>query len=351
MRCKMADFTKLDQSLRYVSALPDRPSLAEGYTAEAVKEVFDRAAEEIKTYINDVLIRELTSFVPGDSCSEKLGSRPVTGVEGNTVYQQISHIAEMIRDITLASIPDNSITAEKLEPLLRARIETLSLGDTVYKTAGTYTFTVPRSGIYRIILCGGGAAGSLYSHDQSKVNSTHYGFGGASGAYGEFTMSLEEGEEIPVEVGAGGQLKTPCILGQMFDGSDIDFSEQPGKASTFGLLRAEGGCGYSVLREEATAKGGGMTLYKNGKAQPGSGYSHDGLESFIGNGARRVLGDGLADCVYEAGIGGGGCGYVYSDDVLNVAGMPQEERMYYLNKNGTAGGDGIVIVRYMQTAQ
>lgn len=343
----MADFTKLSTSLDFVSKLPDRPSYAEGYTAEKVKNTFDRAGSEIQSYINGTLLAELSSSVPGDSASEKIGARPIAGVNGNTVFAQLSHIAAMISDAVAGTIPDNTVTAEKLHVSLRDKIDLVSLKEQVFTLPGQYTFVCPRTGDYLVTLCGGGAAGSMASPDQETPDLTHYGFGGASGAYLEAKVHLEAGDTVAVKVGKGGVAAPPVAVGEVFFATHLYNTEARGESSSFGDLSAGGGMGYEPTRPGGGVLGEGITFSRLGRAQPSLYPTHDGLDSHIGNGGRRVLGVESDSLCTPAGVGGGGYGYIYSDAPYNGGLANFDDRKYYLNKTAGDGGDGYVSVRYL----
>ena len=73
-------FSPLEQALDYVEQLPDQPSLSEGYSPAELKRVFDRAAQEIKTYLNETLIAQLESALAGASGAESIGSAAANGI-------------------------------------------------------------------------------------------------------------------------------------------------------------------------------------------------------------------------------------------------------------------------------
>jgi len=51
--------TKLTANLNNIQALSDRPNASDGLTADELKERFDRAGNEIKSYINNTLTEEI----------------------------------------------------------------------------------------------------------------------------------------------------------------------------------------------------------------------------------------------------------------------------------------------------
>lgn len=55
--------TKLTTNLNNIQALHDKPNTADGLTADQLKEKFDKAGNDIKTYINSTLTEELDAVV------------------------------------------------------------------------------------------------------------------------------------------------------------------------------------------------------------------------------------------------------------------------------------------------
>lgn len=51
--------TKLTTNLNNIQALHDRPNTSDGLTADELKERFDRAGNDIKSYINNTLTEEI----------------------------------------------------------------------------------------------------------------------------------------------------------------------------------------------------------------------------------------------------------------------------------------------------
>lgn len=51
--------TKLTTNLNNIQALHDRPNTSDGLTADQLKEKFDKAGNDIKSYINNTLTEEI----------------------------------------------------------------------------------------------------------------------------------------------------------------------------------------------------------------------------------------------------------------------------------------------------
>jgi hypothetical protein len=55
--------TKLTTNLNNIQALHDRPNTSDGLTADELKERFDKAGNDIKSYINNTLTEELDTAI------------------------------------------------------------------------------------------------------------------------------------------------------------------------------------------------------------------------------------------------------------------------------------------------
>ncbi len=59
--------TKLTTNLNNIQALHDRPNTSDGLTADELKERFDRAGNDIKSYINNTLTDEIDTALANTS--------------------------------------------------------------------------------------------------------------------------------------------------------------------------------------------------------------------------------------------------------------------------------------------
>lgn len=57
------NITDLTANVNNIQALSDRPNTADGITAQQLKERFDKAGADIKTYINSSLITQLEGYL------------------------------------------------------------------------------------------------------------------------------------------------------------------------------------------------------------------------------------------------------------------------------------------------
>ena len=86
-------FTKFESDVENISALPDEPSREDGYTAQIIKSLFDKAAVDLKNYINNTLIPQLEA----QSASASVGSGEISGLDAqNNVFSQLTALKGML---------------------------------------------------------------------------------------------------------------------------------------------------------------------------------------------------------------------------------------------------------------
>lgn len=165
-------------------------------------------------------------------------------------------------------------------------------GSTIFTSSGS--FTVP-AGVYSVQVTVVGAGGS-------GANSSFNAGGGYAGAVVTQTVSVSEGQVIPVSVGAGG-------VAREFNNSGGNSNGAAGGNSSFGSIVASGGSGGII--------GGGYG--GNGGSTPygtvdGGAYAYAALVGYggqgcIGNGGGGGAGFGSAAA---GGVGAGGGGVCYA---------------------------------------
>lgn len=82
-------------------------------TPENAREILQRQHNQTRDYINHI-VDTLNSDNLGISGSESIKSPAIEGVLGNDVFNQIKDIKRQINDVSLSSVPDGSITEEKM---------------------------------------------------------------------------------------------------------------------------------------------------------------------------------------------------------------------------------------------
>lgn len=311
------EFTKLEKNLSHVSHLPDTPTLENGYTPKALKETFDRAGEDIKEYINSVLIAELET-----DGANKIGSGEIETVKGVSVQDKLENLALQIKDISNASIPEGTLVPEKFVPSVASFITEGSPKCAYYSAAGDYTFVPTRSGTYKITVQGAGAGGGVTGNYKGSC-------GGGSGAAAIGWIRLEKGNEYTARIGSGGKSIA------LSEGNDYISGPEDGEASGFyfgdeELLYAEGGK-KQMATPVAVARGGVINL--TGEYPAMTGYMSS--IQFYSFGARSHLASQTVSRDVAAGAGAGGLGASYS------VGTGYQS-------SGTAGGDGAILIEWME---
>lgn len=282
-------FTKFECDVENISALPDEPSQEDGYTAQKIKSLFDKAAADIKNYVNNTLIPQLEA----KEASASLGSGDISGLNAeNNIFSQISALKALLDGIKAGGFDEGSITPDKLDSTTQNFIKNLDSRCVIYTIPGTHSYSVPKSGLYKITVAGAGAAGS------------HFG-GGMSGAYGVRWMTLNKNEQISLSVGAGGKM-----------------SGEGGGDSVFSGIIAEGGkanqevyTSFSACHNANIEIGGTVSVCQN--------IADNAMRMWGGD---SPLGRGSRTENIPAGHGAGGFG---NGDIY------------------TEGGNGMVIIEYL----
>jgi len=366
-------FTPFTKDVLNVSQLPNEPSLEDGYTPEVLKASFDKAAADIKEYINNVLIPALTSNTFGFSASENLGSAPIDGIDGLTIHSQLAsikqYITKSIANIVMSALPNGCVDKSALSSELLSLINSFALKNelsgavsslrsyvddsisslvpptyicSTYSVPGEYSFTAPKTALYRIRLIGGGSGGSIEAvfNDAGKYNC----IGGKSGAFVEAVVPLSVGSVSAIKVGRGGKAAHTDILNE---GESISISQHAqlmiashitsaGEDTSITLdgkdkkIVAEGGsipkfAALSQISDDA----GIICVYK----KDGSTTTPDtrfGGESVLGSGA-RINGS----TILPAGTGSGGLG---AQITLN------DDNTFIMSSPSSDGGHGLVII-------
>lgn len=124
--------TELTGSMNNIQSLPDLPSEDDGITSTAIKVLFDKASNDIKTYINSVLLAELQQSTIGSSGACNIGAEEllsctnvmdilkaiVAGGTGSIPPDGTISIAKLVTglfstDGTMASNSDTKMSSEK----------------------------------------------------------------------------------------------------------------------------------------------------------------------------------------------------------------------------------------------
>ena len=360
-------FSKLTENIKVISALPDRPRLEDGYSPSVLKGKFDRGAEIIKDYINETLIPQLDSLDARSVGCEPLGGEGFSAENVKGALDELKNKCDALdekidlrdADIVEGIVPDGTISEAKLTSVLRDKLYAAArsvYGASRYGTPGTYSFTVPKTGNYRIRVQGAGGGGTMESISFT-ANATYECRGGPSGAYAEVIVPLIEGDVFPVTVGSGGT----GVSGEYTDGLTRPISSYPfsypsscgGGPSSFGegenIVYSPGGTkerinslpsatgifsGCEAEMRAGTAGNATFGTYVNTSTSGRDTDTMRGADSRFGAGGCVVF-----DAPRSASAGAGGAGGKISFD-------PAASEFSCLRAAGD-GGDGIVVVEYI----
>lgn len=317
------NFSEFSQDVKNISALPDRPSLENGYTSDMLKALFDKAGEDIKDFINNTLLKELVSSADTFSGADRIGSGVIDIIEGKTVQEKLQSIAEHIKELANGTLPDGSVTPDKFSPEISDFLTSASIRRAIFTEVGENTFEVQRDGVYKVTMVGGGAGGG------QDPNHGFHSCGGGSGAGVILWCELKKGDVCTFNIGKGGS-------GLVATGDEVAVATA-GEDSEFYInsnLRARASGGTIGLTERAKAEGGDLN-FQGGFPKIGDYFKSSSSPAVMFSiGGDSILGNGAALRSDIAGFGGGG----FSSDRLSSA-------TYY---NGTDGGNGAAIIEYIK---
>lgn len=348
-------FPRFNTETDNISALSDRPNDADGLTAEQLKARFDKAGDDIKSWINTSLI----PYLEGTSAASSIGISQIPGVEADNVQDALAEIYNFAEEAYEKATGNRKSPAFSINGGTYAyREQAVGADDNNWELAllsGTnakITFA-KTTGPIDVFLIGGGSPGSAGTLNGYVAKG---GSGGRSGKrVTRLNMTIQEGVGYSFSVGGPGNVTK--IFGiesrtgtytEGGDGAETDMTNYPGT-----LIPAENGgngeyafgdasCLLFPGRKYGAGGGGGgvsgqrtITHYEQGAAwqeviqqnAPGA------------NGGDFGGGHGANTMSHEPGSGadntgsGGGGAFFYSTDNGNGSGA-----------RGT-GGSGIIIIR------
>jgi hypothetical protein len=203
----------------------------------------------------------------------------------------------------------------------------------VYSQPGTYTFTAPYTGWYRVRVLGGAGSGAVVA----STNANNLAQGGCGAGYGLGLVFLTQGQQVTVTVGAGGTGAT-AIAGNGNAGSSSSFGTfitatgGPGGNQSFAasptLPALTGGTASFANGVQAilASTGGGqpaMTGYSGqvatGGAGAGSQLGNGGTPAMVNPTSHQVVTGGATVGNVGTGIGNANANYYGAGSgVLNV---------------------------------
>nr|DAR70731.1 MAG TPA: Baseplate structural protein [Caudoviricetes sp.] len=104
-------FTKFTSDVGNIQKLADRPQLE----PKALKEVFDKAGEDIKKYVAETLVPEMEAVTAAESIgATHLGDGDPHPENSRNVQAKLNYLYEQIKQTQIGQIPDRSIESIKI---------------------------------------------------------------------------------------------------------------------------------------------------------------------------------------------------------------------------------------------
>lgn len=118
----------LTADVENVQALSDQPNDNDGLSADELKAIFDKAAMDIKSFLNGVHIPEVEDAI--DAAARGISQ---SGVSGNVINDGTITSVKLCQDegleaVTTDNMRNYCVTLEKLDPSLATLLDTLSSG-------------------------------------------------------------------------------------------------------------------------------------------------------------------------------------------------------------------------------
>ena len=120
-------FTTFSGNTGNISALSDRPNDTDGLTAAQLKAKFDKAGDDIKTYLNFTLIPELEATTAGASIGVA-----ATGITASTVTAALEELLADIAAAVIAGLTDDCVQTSYIQD---EAVTTAKLDDGAVTTA------------------------------------------------------------------------------------------------------------------------------------------------------------------------------------------------------------------------
>lgn len=116
---------RLLTDLNYHQSLPNQPKSEEGYTPEVLKALFDKAPNDIKDYINNVLIPALESTADGESGADQIGATAISDLSGTTVQAILESLRNKLKSTEDGASGADFINATAISGLSGTTVQSL----------------------------------------------------------------------------------------------------------------------------------------------------------------------------------------------------------------------------------
>lgn len=161
---------KFEADLNIISKLADKPNDAEGLSAQAFKEEFDRAGLLVKEYINEILVPQANIDI--DNASKGIGG---SGVDGSSIVDGSVTASKLAANsVTAEKIAEDAVTADKIAPkaVTEEAYADASIGDRAYKQGSVTAAALAQNSVTADKIAEGAVSGTKlanYSVTSNKV--------------------------------------------------------------------------------------------------------------------------------------------------------------------------------------
>jgi hypothetical protein len=230
-----------------------------------------------------------------------------------------------------ATVTDGGVTW-----LLKRKGNNIPYNQQIYSTAGTYTFTAPVTGLYKVTVVGaGGGAGGAKS---TSVSFYATSAGGSGGGTAIKNIYLTKGSSVSVTVGAGG-----------VGGTATPTNGTSGGSSSFGAYCSASGGGYGVAASASTTNvmsllGSGPGIGSNGDINIG-GFAAS-IGSIVVTSGGNAYAGGNSGGTFWGGSSNGFLGSNGNNGKIGAGGGGTATTNIALALSGGSGGDGAVIIEW-----
>lgn len=332
---------RMTASTDNIQALADRPNDQNGLSAAELKAAFDKAGDDIKSYINNILI----PYLEGENAANGIGINVISGLSAENVQDALTELAEQIADLR------EEIHSPEVAPMFSVLggqyqyQESPSAGGVNWELAllsgtnATIRFTKIPTNI-DVFLVGGGSNGGLGHIDSG------YEYGGDGGLGGGVVMQsnvhIDSNTDYSFTVGRSGQPST--IFGETTYGAPYGYRYETGLIASGGE-GAQCEIGYSAVRAANAGLPGALAFGEQTSLLfSGRRYSACG-----GGGGLLAQSGAIATGAAGGGTGGGvgGSRDAEAESGENNTGSGGGGAFWNNGQSGApgAGGSGIIIIR------
>lgn len=161
---------KIEEFIRDIADLSNRPNDIDGLTAQQLKDRFDENPEKLRVFINSVI--DKLNATTNMSGAEQIGSKTIVGLTGNTIYAQLLSIKQELdgkagtTDFLKKDNTDPFTPTDDYNPSTKKYVD-----DTV---AGVVMGEIPDDSLTEVKMVDAmkKQAGGVYPYDDGAINRT-----------------------------------------------------------------------------------------------------------------------------------------------------------------------------------